>query len=50
MFRCPLQTCITRRVFDCAGAGFAIGGQSAHLKSMFEFCFPTKATKHALST
>jgi bifunctional non-homologous end joining protein LigD len=43
MFRCPLPPCITRRGFDCAGAGFAIGGQSAYLKSMFEFCFPTKA-------
>jgi hypothetical protein len=42
MFRCPLPPCITRLGFDCAGAGFAIGGQSAYLESMFEFCFPTK--------
>ena len=32
-----------RRGSSAPGSGFAIGGHSAYLEPMFEFCFPTKA-------
>jgi bifunctional non-homologous end joining protein LigD len=43
MFRCPLPALRHQAGSDCACAGFAIGGHSACLEPMFEFCFPTKA-------
>ena len=42
MFRCPLPPCITRRGFDCAGAGFAIGGQSALFTTTVPWRQPTR--------
>jgi hypothetical protein len=42
MFRCPLPPCITRLGFDCAGAGFAIGGQSALFTTTVPWRQPTR--------